>query len=252
MSETRKESDSLGSMEVPKERYYGAQTARSLKYFDIAFHKMPRELISALILVKKCAVKVNERLSLLDSEKGALILKALELAQHEKHRPDFPLSVWQTGSGTQTNMNVNEVVANIANELAGSPLGSKSPIHPNDHVNLSQSSNDVFPTAMHVATCLAWNRELLPAVRALKDEIHKKVVEFDKIVKVGRTHMMDAVPITLGQEFSGYEEQIKQDLERLQLVLPHLYELPIGGTAVGTGLNAPNNFGPLVSVQSRV
>lgn len=239
----REERDALGSIEVPDERYYGATTARSLKSFTIGWHLMPRPLIDALLLIKEVAAVTNRDLGLLSSEKCDLILQAIEKIRGEKMEAEFPLSLFQTGSGTQTNMNVNEVIANVANEIAGSPRGTKSPIHPNDDVNLSQSSNDVFPTAMHIAIVKEWVEKLQPSLTAFRDELKKKEQSFEGIIKIGRTHLMDAVPITLAQEFSGYVAQANQNLYRLETALPHLFELPLGGTAVGTGLNAHPQFG---------
>jgi len=239
----REEKDALGSAFVPDDRYYGATTARSLKSFDIGWHRMPRPLIDALLLIKEAAAETNMELGLLSEEKGQLILKAIHRITEEGFDEEFPLSLFQTGSGTQTNMNVNEVVANLANEMAGSPRGKKSPIHPNDDVNLSQSSNDTFPTAMHVAIVMEWVNRLQPALVAFRKELREKTQSFEGILKMGRTHLMDAVPIALSQEFSGYVAQADQNLYRLEAVLPHLMELPLGGTAVGTGLNAHPDFG---------
>ncbi len=239
----REEKDALGAVSVPDDRYYGATTARSLKSFNIGWHLMPRPLIDALLLIKEVAVETNMELGLLSKEKGELILKAIRRINEEGMEEEFPLSLFQTGSGTQTNMNVNEVIANIANEFAGSPKGKKSPIHPNDDVNLSQSSNDTFPTAMHVAIVLEWVNKLQPALVAFRKELRAKEQSFEGILKIGRTHLMDAVPIALSQEFSGYVAQADQNLYRLETVLPHLMELPLGATAVGTGLNAHPDFG---------
>ncbi len=239
---TRLESDSMGTIEVPMHCYYGAQTARSLIHFNIGHDKIPKAVIHAFGLLKKAAALVNMELGMLPHDKGQLIVQAADELLAGHFDDQFPLSIWQTGSGTQTNMNVNEVLANRANELAGSPRGSKHPIHPNDHVNLSQSSNDTFPTAMHIAAILQINDLLLPSIHHLRKALAKKQNEFASIVKIGRTHLMDAVPLTLGQEFSGYVEQLDQDIERIHSTLPRLYELAIGGTAVGTGLNAHPNF----------
>ena len=232
----RIEKDSMGEMEVPEERLYGAQTARSLKYFEIGGHRMPEELIEALLWIKKCAAETNVDLGTLSKEKGTLIIKAVDALLKSRKKEDFPLSVWQTGSGTQTNMNINEVVANMAPGKA---------LHPNDDVNKSQSSNDVFPTAMHITTVLLWKQQLIPHVTKLRDAFEKKRNAFNDIVKMGRTHLMDAVPMTLGQEFSAYVDQLDANLDRLEYSLQGLYELALGGTAVGTGLNAPKDFGPL-------
>lgn len=236
-------------MQVPMDRYYGAQTARSQIYFNIGHDTMPELMISSFAILKKAAALVNQRLGKLPLEKAKLISEAADEILSGKFKTHFPLSIWQTGSGTQTNMNVNEVISNRAIELAGGELGSKHPIHPNDHVNMSQSSNDTFPTAMHIAAALALNNTLLPALEALRNGLAVKVQEFDKIVKIGRTHLMDAVPLTLGQEFSGYVAQLDQNRERIEYTLPHLYELAIGGTAVGTGLNAPPQFGEKVAAE---
>lgn len=239
---TRVEKDSMGSIEVPMESYYGAQTARSLVHFNIGHDKMPTSIIWAFGILKKAAAAVNRDLGLLPEEKAKWIIQAADELIGGKFREQFPLSIWQTGSGTQTNMNVNEVIANRAIELAGGVLGSKTPVHPNDHVNMSQSSNDTFPTAMHIAAVQELIHQLIPAVKNLRDGLKVKMKEFASIVKIGRTHLMDAVPLTLGQEFSGYVAQLDQDLKRLSLTLPELYELALGGTAVGTGLNAHPDF----------
>lgn len=232
----------MGEIEVPKSAYYGAQTARSLAYFKIGNEKMPKELIKAFGLIKKAAAIVNCELHLLSKEKKELIVKAADEVIDGKLDDHFPLSVWQTGSGTQTNMNINEVIANRAIEMAGGVLGSKRPIHPNDDVNMSQSSNDTFPTAMHVAAVEALTKQLLPACTALKKALSKKEKEFKSIIKIGRTHLMDATPMTLGQEFSGYVAQMENCIYFIKAALPKLYELAIGGTAIGTGLNAHPEF----------
>ena len=232
----------MGEVNVPEDAYYGAQTARSLENFDIGTEKMPGELIAAFAVLKKAAAQVNCELGLLAEKKTRLIVQAAEEVIEGKLDDHFPLSVWQTGSGTHTNMNVNEVIANRAIELAGGVLGSKKPIHPNDDVNRSQSSNDTFPTAMHIAAAVAITRDLLPAVEMLAGSLNEKSREFSDIVKIGRTHLMDAVPLTLGQEFSGYAEQIERGRRRIAQCLPGLYELAIGGTAVGTGLNTHPEF----------
>lgn len=241
----RIESDSLGSLEVPADRYYGAQTARSCAFFNIGTELMPIAVIRALGIVKKAAAEANEELGKLPPEKAKIIIQAAEEVIAGKLDSHFPLRIWQTGSGTQTNMNVNEVIANRAIELAGGTMGSKNPIHPNDHVNLSQSSNDTFPTAMHIAAAEQINHGLLPAVALLRNALAEKMREFKHLVKIGRTHLMDAVPITLGQEFSGYVAQLDQDIERIMEASRDLYELAIGGTAVGTGLNADPKFGEI-------
>ncbi|MDW7997750.1 MAG: class II fumarate hydratase [Bacteroidota bacterium] len=242
MAGVRIETDTMGPIEVPADKYWGAQTARSLIYFAIGTERMPRELIRALGIVKKAAALVNRDLGLLPPEKAELIVCAADEVIEGKLDDHFPLSVWQTGSGTQTNMNVNEVIANRAIELAGGALGSKHPIHPNDDVNKSQSSNDVFPTAMHIAAAEQIVYRLLPAVRELRDALAERAESFRDVIKIGRTHLMDAVPLTLGQEFSGYVQQLTNALQRIEAVLPDLYELAIGGTAVGTGLNTHPEF----------
>jgi fumarate hydratase class II len=233
----RSETDTLGEVLVPQDAYYGATTMRSLRNFGIGTEKIPHEVIVAFAILKKAAALVNEELGLLPAEKARLIVQAAEEIIAGKLDDQFPLSVWQTGSGTHTNMNLNEVIANRAIELAGGKLGSKTPIHPNDDVNKSQSSNDTFPTAMHIAAVTAIKQSLLPAVESLTGLLQKKSNEFAQIVKIGRTHLMDAVPLTLGQEFSGYATQVERGRQRVEESLPHLYELAIGGTAVGTGLN---------------
>ena len=243
----RTESDSHGSVDVPADRYWGAQTQRSLHHFAIGDDVMPREVIRAFGVVKKAAALANRELGVLRDDEARLIAQAAEEIIAGALDDHFPLRVWQTGSGTQTNMNVNEVIANRAAELAGGARGAKHPIHPNDHVNMSQSSNDTFPAAMHVAAVEILERALLPAVRRLRDALARKSEEFADIVKIGRTHLMDAVPLTLGQEFSGYVAQLDADLEWLQGTLPRLRELALGGTAVGTGLNAPARFGEVVA-----
>jgi fumarate hydratase, class II len=244
---TRIETDSMGPIAVCADRYWGAQTERSLHHFAIGDDRMPIAVVHALGLLKKAAAAVNRELGLLDARRAELIARAADEVIAGKLDAHFPLSVWQTGSGTQTNMNVNEVIANRAIELAGGKLGSKDPVHPNDHVNMSQSSNDTFPTAMHVAAALTITRRLVPSVQALRDALAAKAREFAGIVKIGRTHLQDAVPLTLGQEFSGYAAQLDGALARLHATLPGLLALAIGGTAVGTGLNAPTGFGDAVA-----
>jgi fumarate hydratase class II len=239
---TRTETDSMGPIEVPADRYWGAQTQRSLHHFSIGDDHMPTAVIRGMAILKKAAAQVNEELGKLSSEKAAVLVQAADEVIAGQHAAEFPLYVWQTGSGTQTNMNVNEVISNRAIELAGGERGSKKPIHPNDDVNMSQSSNDTFPTAMHIAAAEEVVHELIPAVTQLRDALAAKAAEFSDIVKIGRTHLQDAVPLTLGQEFGGYVAQLDADLERIQLVLPGLYELAIGGTAVGTGLNTHVEF----------
>jgi fumarate hydratase class II len=239
---TRTERDSMGPIEVPADRYWGAQTARSLLYFSIGRDRMPIEVIRAFGILKKAAALANRELGKLDARLADLVAQAADEVIDGGLDDHFPLYVWQTGSGTQSNMNANEVIANRAIELAGGELGSKEPVHPNDHVNMSQSSNDTFPTAMHVAAARLMREQAIPAVAALRASLARKQAAFDGIVKIGRTHLQDAVPLTLGQEFSGYVAQLDDDLRRMEGVLPDLYRLAIGGTAVGTGLNAPPEF----------
>jgi fumarate hydratase class II len=246
---TRTESDSFGPIEVPADRYWGAQTQRSLHHFAIGHDVMPSELIHAFGILKKAAALVNLELGLLPADKADLIVRVADEISAGTLDAHFPLRVWQTGSGTQTNMNVNEVIANRGAELAGRPMGGKRPLHPNDDVNISQSSNDTFPTAMHVAAVESIERAVMSAVRRLRDALAAKADEFRDVVKIGRTHLMDAVPLTLGQEFSGYVAQLDADLGRLRAVLPDLCELALGGTAVGTGLNAPPRFGELAAAK---
>src|SRR5437667_523564 len=239
---TRIESDSMGQIEVPANVYWGAQTQRSLLHFNIGRDTMPPELIWAFGILKKACALVNQDLGKLPPDKTTLIVEAVDAVIAGKLHDQFPLRIWQTGSGTQTNMNVNEVISNRAIELAGGEMGSKKPIHPNDDVNMSQSSNDTFPAAMHIAAAAETARRLLPAVKNLRDALDAKAREFADVVKIGRTHLQDATPLTLGQEFSGYVALLDRDLERIRSVLPGLYDLAIGGTAVGTGLNAPAEF----------
>jgi fumarate hydratase, class II len=248
-AKTRTETDSMGRIEVPCDRYWGAQTQRSLQHFNIGIDRLPSRMIRALGITKQAAAMVNQSLGELSPEIAQLIIAAAtEVAQGE-HDQQFPLRIWQTGSGTQSNMNANEVIANRAIELAGGILGSKTPVHPNDHVNLSQSSNDAFPTAMHIAATEDIHHCLLPSVTRLRDALAERSKAFQDIVKIGRTHLMDAVPLTLGQEFSGYVAQLDQNLDRLQKILPELYPLALGGTAVGTGLNAHPEFAVQVAAQ---
>jgi fumarate hydratase class II len=249
MTKVRVETDSMGKVEVPADRYWGAQTQRSLHHFSIGEDLMPLEVIRAFGLLKKAAALTNRELGVLDEKIVGWIVQAAEEVIDRKLDDHFPLRVWQTGSGTQSNMNANEVIANRAIELTGGELGSKNPVHPNDHVNRSQSSNDTFPTAMHVAGAEVLVRNLLPSVRELRDALDQKRAEFDDIVKIGRTHLQDAVPLTLGQEFSGYVAQLDADLALIEASLPGLYELAIGGTAVGTGLNAPPGFAERCAAQ---
>ena len=243
----RIESDSMGEIEVPDEVYWGAQTARSLHHFPIGHDTMPAPLVHAFGILKKASAQVNRDLGKLDEAKAALVIEAAGEVAAGKHDDQFPLKIWQTGSGTQTNMNVNEVISNRAIEIAGGILGSKEPVHPNDHVNMSQSSNDTFPTAMHIAAVAELTHRLIPSVRALRDALAAKQAAFEGITKIGRTHLMDATPLTLGQEFSGYVSQLDADLVRLHQVIPQLCELAAGGTAVGTGLNTHPEFGERVA-----
>jgi fumarate hydratase class II len=245
MPKTRIETDSFGPIEVPADRYWGAQTERSRRNFRIGCERMPVPLIRALGIVKRAAAEVNHALGLLDARRMRAIVKAADEVIKGKLDDHFPLVVWQTGSGTQTNMNVNEVIANRANELLGGKLGAKAPVHPNDHVNMSQSSNDCFPTAMHIAAAQEIAHRLIPALAHLQDALRQKSKTFSRIVKVGRTHTQDATPLTLGQEFSGYAAQAEHGIARVRLGLKELYPLAQGGTAVGTGLNAKRQFGRL-------
>jgi len=239
---TRPESDSMGTIEVPADRYWGAQTQRSLIHFDIGNDTMPAELIKAFGILKKACALVNKDLGELKPDLAELIVKAADEVIAGKLSDHFPLRIWQTGSGTQTNMNVNEVISNRAIEIAGGKMGSKTPVHPNDHVNMSQSSNDTFPSAMYIAAATEVEHSLIPAVEKLHEALVKKQKEFDKVVKIGRTHLMDAVPMTVGQEFSGWVSLLERDVVRLRQVLSGLHELAIGGTAVGTGLNTHPEF----------
>ncbi len=238
----RIETDSMGEIEVPEDKYYGAQTARSLVHFKIGGDRFPREIIRALGILKKAAAMTNEELGILGSDKAALIIQAADEVIAGDLDEHFPLVVWQTGSGTQTNMNANEVIANRAIEIAGGDMGSKDPIHPNDDVNKAQSSNDTFPTAMHIAAGEQMTKKLIPAVEALKNTLAAKAKDFETIIKIGRTHLMDAVPLTLGQEFSGYAQQLENGIARVKMSLDGIYELALGGTAVGTGLNTHPDF----------
>ena len=246
---TRVESDSMGQIAVPADRYWGAQTQRSLQNFEIGDERMPRPIIHALGVIKHASATVNEALGKLDGD-GANAIRAAAQAVIDGTLDDhFPLVVWQTGSGTQSNMNSNEVIANRAIELLGGELGSKDPVHPNDHVNMSQSSNDVFPAAMAIATACQAVNLLIPALRRLHAALESKSAEFAEIVKIGRTHLMDATPLTLGQEFSGYAQQAAYGVRRVEGTLPRVYELALGGTAVGTGLNAHPDYGPKVAAE---
>lgn len=242
MSSTRIETDSMGEISVEASKYWGAQTERSLHHFNIGNDIMPKEVTHAFGILKKAAALTNLELGKLPEDKAKLIIQAAEEVANGKLDEHFPLHVWQTGSGTQSNMNANEVISNRAIEVAGGEKGSKTPIHPNDHVNMSQSSNDTFPTAMHIAAAIAFKEKLLPAVQMLRDGLAEKMNAFKDIVKIGRTHLQDAVPLTLGQEFSGYVAQLDACIARIDYVLPELYELALGGTAVGTGLNTHPEF----------
>ncbi|MCR9192429.1 MAG: class II fumarate hydratase [Gammaproteobacteria bacterium] len=242
MTKVRSETDSMGAIDVPADKYWGAQTERSLHHFDIGSDRMPLELIHAFGTLKKAAALTNEALGKLPKDKAALITKVADEVRAGTLDEHFPLHVWQTGSGTQSNMNVNEVISNRAIELAGGVMGSKTPIHPNDDVNMSQSSNDTFPTAMHIAVAVGLKQTLIPAVKTLRDGLAKKMTAFKDIVKIGRTHLQDAVPLTLGQEFSGYVAQLDACLQHIETTLPEIYDLALGGTAVGTGLNTHPEF----------
>ncbi len=247
--ETRTESDSMGEIEVPANCYYGAQTARSLIHFDIGSETMPRELIRAMGILKKASAMVNAELGLMPENIKDLIAKAADEVIEGKLDEHFPLRVWQTGSGTQSNMNSNEVIANRGIELAGGIIGSKDPVHPNDHVNMGQSSNDTFPTAMHIAAVERIRYALIPSVTTLAESFRKKTTEFKDIIKIGRTHLMDATPLTLGQEFSGYTTQLEYSLDRINGCMPRMYQIALGGTAVGTGLNSHRDFPVKVAKQ---
>ena len=247
MPDVRIESDTMGEIEVAADRYWGAQTERSLHHFAIGHDTMPPALIRAFGVLKLASAQVNQALGKLDAEKADLIERAAGEVIDGTMMDEFPLRIWQTGSGTQTNMNVNEVISNRAIELAGGVLGSKVPVHPNDDVNMSQSSNDTFPTAMHIAAVMEITERLVPSLRRLRDALDAKAKAYVNVTKIGRTHLMDAVPLTLGQEFSGYVAQLDADLERLEMVLGGLYELAAGGTAVGTGLNTHPEFGERVA-----
>ncbi|HEY7040714.1 MAG TPA: class II fumarate hydratase, partial [Methylomirabilota bacterium] len=247
MTTTRTEKDTMGSIEVPADRYWGAQTQRSLEHFRIGRERFPREMVRAFGILKKACALVNRELGLLPDDRARAIERAADEVIAGDLDAHFPLSVWQTGSGTQTNMNANEVIANRAIELLGGQLGSQRPIHPNDDVNRSQSSNDTFPTAMHIAAVEEIDGRLLPAVGRLRDTLWAKAREFGDVVKIGRTHLQDAVPLTLGQEMSGWASQLDRVLDQVQTARLGLYELALGGTAVGTGLNAPPGFGELTA-----
>ncbi|MCB1148998.1 MAG: class II fumarate hydratase [Chlamydiia bacterium] len=244
---SRIEKDSLGEVKVPADKLWGAQTQRSLENFKIGREVLPIEVVHALALIKKAAAITNREIGILPEELSRSIIAAADEVIAGKWDDQFPLSVWQTGSGTQSNMNVNEVIANLAIKASGGVLGSKTPVHPNDHVNMSQSSNDVFPSAMHIAAVLDIKRHLIPALRMLRNAFDEKSKAFDDIVKIGRTHLMDATPLTLGQEFSGYVSQLDHAQWWIEQSLEHLYELALGGTAVGTGINAPKGYGERVA-----
>ena len=252
MTEYRTETDSIGAIEVDATKYWGAQTERSIHHFSIGrpgVDRMPIEVVHAIGILKKAAAQANMDLGKLDPSVGDLVVAAADEVIVGALDDHFPLYVWQTGSGTQSNMNGNEVISNRAIEMAGGVLGSKTPIHPNDHVNMSQSSNDTFPTAMHIAAAMVVQERLLPQVRSLRDALHTKATAFVDIVKIGRTHLQDAVPLTLGQEFSGYVAQLDADIKRIDQAMSGVYELAIGGTAVGTGLNAPAGFDELCATK---
>ena len=249
MPSERIEKDTFGEIAVPSDRLWGAQTERSLHHFDISTEKMASELVRALALVKRSSAMVNRALGTLDAKKADAIVAAADEVLAGRHDGEFPLSVWQTGSGTQTNMNMNEVLANRASQLLGGPLGDERLVHPNDDVNRSQSSNDVFPTAMSVAAVEGLSTRLIPAVSALRDTLRAKSEAFAEVVKIGRTHLQDATPLTLGQEISGWVAQLDHGLAHVRAALPHLSELALGGTAVGTGLNAPAGFGEQVATE---
>src|SRR5271170_4797354 len=242
MAEFRKETDSLGEVEVPADKLWGAQTQRSLEHFSIGKDLMPREMITAYAILKKGAANANHAGKRLDDRIHGLIVRVCDEILAGQHHDMFPLHVWMTGSGTQFNMNVNEVISNRSCQLAGTPLGSKTPVHPNDHVNMSQSSNDTFPSAMYIAAAINVVRRLMPAVKALHDAIDAKARDWDDVIKIGRTHMQDATPITLGQEWSGYAGMLADNLERIDAALSGVYRLALGGTAVGTGINAAPGF----------
>ena len=239
---TRTERDSLGPVEVPVDRYYGAQTQRSIHNFKIGGHRFPREFIRAYGILKKAAATVNHNFGSLDEKLKMAIHDAADEVIEGKLDDHFPLVVWQTGSGTQTNMNFNEVISNRAIEILGGEMGSKDPVHPNDHVNKSQSTNDTFPSAINIAAVMSCNERLLPSLEKLQESLDKKAGEFSDIIKLGRTHLQDATPITLGQEFSGYHSQLSKCIKRIEVALEEIYFLAQGGTAVGTGINAPKNF----------
>lgn len=248
VNDFRVEKDNLGEVQVPADKLWGAQTQRSLEHFSIG-DLMPREMIESYAILKKAAAVVNFQLSQLTEDRQDLIVQVCDEILAGQHQDQFPLHVWMTGSGTHFNMNVNEVISNRCSQLTGNPLGSKIPVHPNDHVNRSQSSNDSFPSAMHIATVKGMNQRLIPSVRHLRDSLHAKAQQWNEIVKVGRTHMQDATPVSLGQEFSGYVGLLDEDLERLDKSMGGVYHLALGGTAVGTGINAPPGFDEKVAAE---
>src|SRR5262249_4080573 len=243
MTTTRRETDSLGVVEVPADKLWGAQTQRSLEHFSIGKDLIPREMITAYAILKKAAANANHASKRLDDQRYNLIVQTCDEILAGQHHDMFPLHVWMTGSGTQFNMNVNEVISNRCCQLAGTPLGSKTPVHPNDHVNMAQSSNDSFPSAMYIAAAVNVTQRLVPAVTALRDAIDTKARAWNDIVKIGRTHMQDAKPLTLGQEWSGYAGMLSDDLQRIQTALEGVHRLALGGTAVGTGINSAPGFG---------
>src|SRR5262249_8105054 len=249
MNSVRKETDSLGVVEVPSDKLWGAQTQRSLEHFSIGKDLIPREMITAYATLKKGAAAANHAGKRLGDQQYKLITQACDEIFAGQHHDMFPLHVWMTGSGTQFNMNVNEVTSNGWSQSGGTPLGSKTPVHPNDHVNMSQSSNDSFPSAMNIAAAVSVKQRLLPAVKDLRDAIAAKAKEWDSIVKIGRTHMQDATPLTLGQEWSGYEGALSDDLERIEDALKGVYRLALGGTAVGTGINSAPGFAEAVAAE---
>jgi fumarate hydratase class II len=249
MTNIRKETDSLGEVDVPANKLWGPQTQRSLEHFSIGKDLIPRELITSYAILKKASANANHAGKRLDDQRHKLIVQVCDEILAGQHHDMFPLHVWMTGSGTQFNMNVNEVISNRCCQLAGTPLGSKTPVHPNDHVNMSQSSNDSFPSAMHIAAAVNVNQRLIPAVKGLRDAIADKVERWRDIVKIGRTHMQDATPLTLGQEWSGYEGMLTDDLDRLEDALKGVYRLALGGTAVGTGINSAPGFGEAAAAE---
>jgi fumarate hydratase class II len=249
MADIRKETDSLGEVDVPADKLWGAQTQRSLEHFSIGKDLIPREMITAYAILKKAAANANNAGKRLDDKRHKLIVQVCDEILAGQHHDMFPLHVWMTGSGTQFNMNVNEVISNRCCQIAGTPLGSKTPVHPNDHVNMAQSSNDTFPSAMNIAAAVNVKQRLIPAVKALHNAIAAKVGQWDDIIKIGRTHMQDATPLTLGQEWSGYEGMLADDLERIEDALKGVYRLALGGTAVGTGINSAPGFGEAAAAE---